>query len=39
MHENLHFPWQDLTDELRDASHEELVFMHPCVKVVGRLED
>ncbi len=38
MHENLHFPGQDLTSELPDAPHDEIVFLHPCVVVVGRLE-
>ena len=38
MHENLHFPGQDLTSELPDAPHNEEVFTHPCVKVVGVLE-
>ncbi len=38
MHENLHFPGQDLTGELQDAPHEEDVFTRPCVKVIGRLE-
>ena len=40
MHERLHFPGQNLTDELqRDAPHKEEVFLHECVKVVGRLMD
>ena len=38
MHENLHFPGQDLTSELPDAPHKDEVFTLPCVKVVGRLE-
>lgn len=38
MHMGLHFPGQDLTDELAQAPHNEMVFMHPCVKVVGRLQ-
>ena len=37
MHENLHFPGQDLTSEFPDAPHNEIVFKNPCVKVVGRL--
>ena len=37
MHENLHFPGQDLTSELPDAPHGEIVFQNPCLKVVGRL--
>jgi len=38
MHENMHFPGLDLTSELPDAPHDEVVFKHPCVRVVGRLE-
>jgi predicted heme/steroid binding protein len=38
MHERLHFPGQDLTDELPDAPHKEDVFSRPCVKIVGTLE-
>jgi len=37
MHENLHFPGQDLTTELSDAPHKKDVFTRPCVKIVGRL--
>lgn len=37
MHENMHFPGQDLTSELPDAPHNEIVFQHPNVKIVGRL--
>jgi predicted heme/steroid binding protein len=39
LHENLHFPGQDLSSELGDAPHMEDVFLRPCVKIVGRLED
>ncbi len=39
MHENLHFPGQDLTSELPDAPHKDEVFTFPCVKIVGRLEN
>lgn len=39
MHENLHFPGQDLTSELDDAPHNMIVFRHPCVKAIGRLEN
>ena len=39
MHERLHFPGQDLTDELPIAPHKADVFTRPCVKVVGRLEE
>ena len=38
MHEFLHFPGQDLTSELPDAPHGEVVFKHDCVEIVGRLE-
>ncbi len=37
LHENLHWPGQDLTAELGDAPHTASVFDHPCVKRVGRL--
>lgn len=37
LHENLHFPGQDLTTELPEAPHKEEVFNHDCVKIVGRL--
>jgi predicted heme/steroid binding protein len=39
LHEQLHFPGQDLTSELPDAPHKEDVFSRPCVKVVGRLQN
>ncbi len=39
MHERLHFPGQDLTSELPDAPHEEEVFIHDCVKIIGRLAE
>ena len=39
MHEQLHFPGQDLTSELPDAPHAEDVFSRPCVKVVGKLQE
>jgi len=38
MHQNLHFPGQDLTSELPEAPHGEIVFNNPCVKIVGRLQ-
>jgi predicted heme/steroid binding protein len=38
LHEQLHFPGQDLTGELVEAPHEEDVFTRPCVKIIGRLE-
>ncbi|KAA3648475.1 MAG: cytochrome b5 [Chloroflexi bacterium] len=37
MHQNLHFPGQDLTNELADAPHLNEVFTRPCVQVVGKL--
>jgi predicted heme/steroid binding protein len=38
-HEGLHFPGQDLSDELdNNAPHAGGVFSHPCVKIIGRLE-
>ena len=37
MHEQLHFPGQDLTSELPDAPHDVEVSTRPCVKRVGRL--
>jgi predicted heme/steroid binding protein len=39
MHEHLHFPGQDLTSELPDAPHSQIVFQNPCVRVVGRLAE
>ncbi|GAB1470768.1 hypothetical protein MASR2M66_16460 [Chloroflexota bacterium] len=39
LHEFLHFPGQDLTDELDGAPHMEEVFKHDCVKIIGRLEN
>jgi predicted heme/steroid binding protein len=39
LHEGLHFPGQELTQELREnAPHGEEVFDLPCVKRMGRLE-
>ncbi|MCK7520554.1 MAG: hypothetical protein MZV64_24095 [Ignavibacteriales bacterium] len=38
LHENLHFPGQDLTSELSDAPHAEDVFARPCVRIVGKLQ-
>ncbi len=38
LHENMHFPGQDLSSELIEAPHVEDVFLHPCVKIIGRLE-
>jgi predicted heme/steroid binding protein len=38
LHEQLHFPGQDLTGELHEAPHKEDVFTRPCVKVIGHLD-
>lgn len=38
MHENLHFPGQDLTSEMDEAPHAAEVFSRPCVKIVGRMK-
>jgi predicted heme/steroid binding protein len=37
LHEQQHFPAQDLTGELTGAPHGEEVFKRPCVRVVGVL--
>jgi predicted heme/steroid binding protein len=39
MHENLHFPGQELTTELAEAPHSDTVFAHPCCKRVGTLAE
>lgn len=39
IHENLHFPAQDLTSEFPQAPHGEEVFTRPCVRMVGYLVD
>ncbi len=36
LHEQLHFPAQDLTHELPNAPHREEVFARPCVKRMGK---
>lgn len=38
LHEDMHFPGQDLSSELADAPHAQDVFLRPCVKIIGRLE-
>lgn len=38
LHEQLHFPGQDLSGELPEAPHREEVFSRPCVKIIGKLE-
>ncbi len=35
LHQGLHFPGQDLTDELNDAPHGEEVFVHASIKKTG----
>lgn len=37
MHQNLHFPGQDLTNEISDAPHGKEVFQHPNIKQIGIL--
>jgi len=38
LHENEHFPGQELTEELdENAPHMAEVFDHPCVKYIGDL--
>lgn len=37
IHENMHWPGQDLTAEMVDAPHDGAVFNHPCAKRVGIL--
>lgn len=38
LHENLHWPGQDLTTEIDEAPHTDSVFAHPCCKRVGLLK-
>ena len=38
MHENVHWPGQDLTAEIDEAPHTASVFDHPCVRRVGVLD-
>ena len=35
IHQNLHFPGQDLTQEIAEAPHKLEVFSHPNLKRVG----
>lgn len=37
MHEQMHFPGQDLSGEMDGAPHKADVFNRPCVKLLGRL--
>jgi predicted heme/steroid binding protein len=38
LHENLHFPGQDLTSEFPEAPHGLEVFNRPTVRCVGTIE-
>lgn len=38
LHEGLHFPGQDLTEELIHSPHGPEVFRRGCVKTIGRLK-
>ena len=38
LHEQVHWPGQDLTQEMADAPHTESVFQHPCCQRVGILK-
>jgi predicted heme/steroid binding protein len=37
LHEGLHFPAQDLSEEMFDSPHGEEVFLHPGIRKVGYL--
>lgn len=37
MHEQMHYPGQDLSSEISDAPHRAEVFTRPCVRRVGLL--
>ncbi len=39
LHEQLHFPGQDLSGELEEAPHQEEVFTRPCIKIIGIFKD
>jgi predicted heme/steroid binding protein len=39
LHQNQHFPGQDLTGELPQAPHGDEVFKHPAIKVIENLSD
>lgn len=39
MHEQLHFPGQDLSGEMDPGHHGPEVFRHPCVRIIGRLKE
>ena len=38
LHQGLHFPGQDLSNEITEAPHGNEVFTFPCVRRVGRLK-
>lgn len=37
LHEGLHYPGQDLTQELSESPHGDEVFNHLNIRIVGRL--
>lgn len=39
LHEQLHFGGQDLSSEFVDAPHGAEVFLHPGIKLIGRLQE
>lgn len=39
LHEGIHFGGQDLTNEFHKAPHQDEVFKHPCIKIIGILEE
>jgi len=40
LHELIHFPGQDLSSELdQDAPHAGGIFSHPCITIVGHLQN
>lgn len=38
MHEQLHFPGQDLSAEIHESPHRFTTLDHDCVTIVGKLE-
>ncbi len=39
LHEGMHWPGQDLTEDMVEAPHQSDVFQRPCVRRVGILEN
>jgi predicted heme/steroid binding protein len=39
LHESIHFGGQNLTEELPNVPHNDSVFKHPCVKLIGSMEE